>query len=322
MGPTKLIDGWGRHIDYLRISVTDRCNLNCIYCRPQGTISKLKHRDILKYEEILRIINIGVGLGISKVRVTGGEPLLRRNINSFLEQLTRIQGLTDISLTTNGIFLKKHLKAIYAAGIKRINISLDTLDPLKFKKITGFNGFDLVWESILAAHRIGFNPIKINVVAIPGLNTDELEEIARLSMQYPFHIRFIELMPCIKNQTQLLGPAILERLKTIGELQIIKTNRAANCHLYQYKNGIGKIGIICPVSNHFCKTCNRLRLTASGDLRPCLLSKRHENLKDLIRSNQSDRAIAAIFLKAVGLKPRKHNLNKSSFLHEMSAIGG
>jgi len=192
---SKLIDQYSRNLNYLRISITDRCNLHCMYCVPREDIPRLRHEDILSYEEILRLVKIGVSLGISKVRITGGEPLVRKGVYHFLEKLTRIEGLSDASLTTNGVFLKDNILKIKSAGINRINISLDTLDPKKYLKITGHDKFDQVWSGIKLAREAGFAPIKLNVVALKGINEDELVEFARLSLFNPYHVRFIEHMP-------------------------------------------------------------------------------------------------------------------------------
>ena len=191
----KLIDPYNRRLNYLRISITDRCNLRCQYCSPRHQIPKLSHEDILSYEEILRLVRIAVQLGISKVRITGGEPLVRKGVYEFIQALHQVDGICDVSLTTNGVLLKDHVDALIAAGLHRINISLDTLNPEKFKKITGVDAFDRVWEGIQKAYQGGLSPIKINTVALRHFNDNELEDIARLSFAYPFHFRFIEYMP-------------------------------------------------------------------------------------------------------------------------------
>ena len=203
MPNSKLIDKYNRNLNYLRISIIDRCNLKCIYCTPHHLIPKLPHKEILRYEEILRIVRIGVSLGISKVRITGGEPLIRKDVYDFLEQLTAIEGLLDISLTTNGVLLKDNINKIKSAGIKRINVSVDTLNRKKFMQITGYDFFDQIWEGIELARKMGFDPIKLNVVPLKGINDDELIDIARLSYTHPFHIRFIEYMPIGTNQIDI-----------------------------------------------------------------------------------------------------------------------
>ena len=326
----KLIDKYNRHLNYLRISITDRCNLQCMYCMPPGFISRLPHNEILRYEEIIRIIKVGISLGISKIRITGGEPLVRKGVYDFLEQLADMDGLRDIALTTNGVSLKDNIEKIKAAGIKRINISLDTLSRNKYKEITGHDRFDQVWEGIELAHKNGFDPIKLNMVALSGVNDDELADFARLSFSYPFHIRFIEYMPIGKSRMKygplLLVPEIKKRISTIGKLIPVKNSiNDGPAERYKFEGARGEIGFIGALSHHFCNRCNRLRLTASGQLRPCLLSDHHEDLKSLLRKGCSDEELAEIFLAAVHHKPSDHNLSTSNpekVLSQMSSIGG
>ena len=190
-----LIDRFDRKINYLRISLTDRCNLRCIYCMPPEGEKKLRHRDILRYEELLRVARIAIKLGITKIRLTGGEPLARRGVQEFIPMLTSLEGLDDVSLTTNGVLLKDNLDMLWAAGIKRINVSLDSLQRLNFKRITRFDCFSDVWEGIERAREMGFSPIKLNIVAMKGVNDSEIIDFARLALEQPYHIRFIECMP-------------------------------------------------------------------------------------------------------------------------------
>ncbi|MEJ2659021.1 MAG: GTP 3',8-cyclase MoaA [Desulfobacterales bacterium] len=327
---SKLIDRYHRNLNYLRISITDRCNLRCLYCMPRGLIPKLSHKEILRYEEILRIARVGINLGISKIRITGGEPLVRKGVDQFLKQLAKTEGIKDISLTTNGVLLKDHIHNIKAAGIKRINISLDTLNKQKFKHITGYDFFDQIWEGIELARKMGFYPIKINVVPLKGVNDDELASIAELSVLHPFHVRFIEYMPMGSNQVandrQILFPEIKKRIQSLGKL--IPVDRNTNdgpAERFKFESAQGEIGFIRPISRHFCGTCNRLRLTASGQLRPCLMSDNHEDLKSLLRKGCSDKALAKGFLRAVRHKPLEHRLTKDHHLRgsaQMCAIGG
>ena len=330
MNATKLIDNFNRHLNYLRISITDRCNLQCRYCEPQDLIPKLSHAEILTYEEILRVVRIATRLGISKVRVTGGEPLVRKGVYEFLHELTATEGLKDVSLTSNGVLLKDNLEKIQAAGISRINVSLDTLNPVKFREITGYDKFDRVWQGIEKAHQMGFYPIKLNIVALKGINDEELVEMARLSFRYPFHVRFIEYMPIGQSDfnpdSLLLAPEIKNRISAMGNLVTVQEAETDGpARRYQYEDAIGEIGFIPALSQHFCNKCNRLRLTASGQLRPCLLSDRQEDLKAAVRQNCSDQQLADIFLKAVGHKPSDHNLvdkNPARVSGQMRAIGG
>ena len=284
----------------------------------------------MRYEEILRLVRIGVRLGISKVRVTGGEPLVRKGVYDFLGQLTQIDGLSDVSLTTNGVLLKDNIKKIRSAGIKRINVSMDTLNRQKYKDITGHDMFDQVWEGIESAQKMGFDPIKINVVALNGINDDELTDIAGLSFSYPFHIRFIEYMPIgtshITIGNQLLAPEIQERIKVLGELSPVEKGiNDGPAKRYKFKGAKGEIGFIHAVSKHFCNECNRLRLTANGKLRACLLSDHQEDIKGPLRRGCLDSELADVFLRAVSHKPYDHNVvcdQPVMVAGRMSAIGG
>lgn len=331
MAVSELLDPFNRNLNYLRISVTDRCNLNCVYCNPNKLSPKLTHEDILTYEEILRIVETGVNLGIKKVRVTGGEPLTKKNIYVFLKKLATIQGLEDISLTTNGIFLKPNLAKIKDAGVKRINISLDTLDRQKFQYISGFDKFNVVWEGIEQAHKIGLAPIKLNVVALKNINDDEFIDLAKLSITYPFHIRFIEYMPIgnskIKPENQILASEIKKKICELGELKAIaNTGLDGPAERYKFKGARGEIGFIQPISKHFCKQCNRLRLTASGKLRSCLLSNHQVDIKTPLRSGCSDQELHNIFLETIRYKQLEHQLNgkqkENLSPDQMSSIGG
>jgi len=343
-----LEDPYNRRINYLRISVTDRCNLRCIYCTPAGRIEKLAHADILSYEEILRIAGAGVSSGIDKIRVTGGEPFVRKGIDSFLEKLAAMDGLRDLSLTTNGILLSRHLDRLADMGIRRLNISLDTLDPEKYRRITGQDGFDRVWRGILAAMEKGFSPIKINVVALAGINDDELTDLAALSLKYPLHVRFIEQMDCFGAPAECAGrPAltetgIREAISGLGELVACdrSTPGSGPASRYRIRRAFegsaggtlggtagktpGEIGFISPVSHHFCSRCNRLRLTADGRLRSCLLSGATTDIKGPLRSGADDAGLARIIVRAVEKKPREQGEagRSTDCGARMYAIGG
>jgi cyclic pyranopterin phosphate synthase len=327
---SKLIDNDNRQLNYLRVSITDRCNLKCIYCVPPDRIPKISHEEILRYEEILRIVRVGVSLGVSKVRITGGEPLFRKGVYDFLAQLTQIEGLLDVSLTTNGVLLKDNIAKIKSAGIRRINVSLDTLNPKKFQQITTADCFDQIWEGLELAQQMGFDPIKLNMVPLLGVNDDELTDFARLSMTRPFHIRFIEYMPMGNLQApggqQLLTPEIKKRISSLGELiPVDKRMNDGPAERFKFEGALGEIGFIRPISRHFCHTCNRLRLTASGLLRLCLLSDLHEDLKAVLRQGCSDRELADAVIRAVRHKPSQHNLVADKIdgvSAQMCAIGG
>ena len=325
----KLIDKYQRHLNYLRVSITDRCNLECVYCRPGGLIPILPHAEILSYEEILRIVGVGVKLGISKVRITGGEPLVRRGVFDFLKKLATMKGIRDLSLTTNGVLLRDNTDRIRDAGIRRINVSLDTLDPERYHRITGRDCFERVWQGIEEAHRAGLFPIKINVVALRGVNEDELTDLAALSLEYPFHVRFIEYMPMgmaadrEKGKT-MLTPEIRQRIESLGPLSPVTRGASDGpAERFRLEGARGEIGFISAISHHFCHQCNRLRLTASGQLRSCLLSDRQVDMKTPLRTGCSDDDIVAIFFDAVHHKPSAHCLaSQRKIKGQMSAIGG
>jgi cyclic pyranopterin phosphate synthase len=289
----------------------------------------MPHESILRYEEILRVVRVGVSLGIVKARVTGGEPFVRKGCCDFLEELTRIPGLSDISVTTNGVMLKRHLPRLREIGIRRLNISLDTLQPEKYKQITGVHAFSRVWDSIETALEMGFSPVKINAVALNGINDDELTELARLTYAYPVHVRFIEQMPfgeaSFSDHAPLLAPEIHNRLQRVAPLEPV--NRQKNdgpARRYRFAGALGEIGLITAVSRHFCRECNRLRLTADGRLRACLLSNQTTDIKTALRNKVSDKTLAGIFLEAVARKPEQHNLQslQANGLNRMNTIGG
>ncbi len=326
-----LVDQYDRHLNYLRISITDRCNLQCMYCMPQEGLPKLKHEEILTYEEILRLARIAIKLGVRKIRLTGGDPFMRKGVFDFLPRLIALSGLEDVSLTTNGICLRENLEKLRSFGIKRLNVSLDTLQREKYKNITGYDGFEAVWEGIGLAVKLGFHPVKVNVVVIKGLNDDEIFDFARLSFQYPFHVRFIEYMAVGVTDSDMPlhhipSSQIKEQLEGLGELiPIPKSAYGGPAERFKFRGAPGEIGIISPVTNHFCHMCNRLRLTASGGLRPCLLFDREEDLRGPLRNGASDSDLAAIFLKAASKKPHEHDSvseQTTPFSGQMSSIGG
>jgi cyclic pyranopterin phosphate synthase len=290
----------------------------------------LAHADILTYEEILRVVRVAVGLGITKVRVTGGEPLVRKGVFEFLASLRRIEGIGDLSLTTNGVLLKEHIGQIRDAGIRRINISMDTLVSRKYAWITGRHEFEKVWEGIRAAEANGFDPIKINVVALRGINDDEILDFAKLSLRHPYHIRFIEYMPMgrprLAENPLILTPEIKTRLRSLGALHPVAGGiHDGPAERYRFEGASGEVGFISALSHHFCERCNRLRLTASGCLRPCLLSENEVDLKGPLRQGCSDRCLEEIFIDSLKLKPSDHNLSedlKRKVGGQMSSIGG
>jgi cyclic pyranopterin phosphate synthase len=327
-----LIDPRNRRIDYLRVSVTDRCNLSCAYCKPRGRMKVLPHRDILQYEEIHRLVSVAVPLGISHVRITGGEPLVRRGILPFIASLRGIAGIEDISVTTNGVMLEEMAAGLRDAGIARLNISLDSLDPKRFAAITGSDTWHKVWRGIEAAERFGFHPIKINVVPVRGVNDDEVVEFARLTVDRRIHVRFIEFMPIGANDrwhTDACVPAgeIREAIeKAFGPLEPADHGKGAGpSQNYRIPRGQGVIGFISPITKHFCESCRRLRLTADGKIRPCLLSDTEIDVKSPMRGGCSDAELERLLRAALEIKPERHFVTESPGRcteRTMSRIGG
>jgi cyclic pyranopterin phosphate synthase len=328
----ELIDKNNRRINYLRLSITDRCNLRCIYCMPEEGVCFLDHDKILRYEEMLHIVRLSVKKGIRKIRLTGGEPLVRKGFIGFLRELNRIEGLEEITLTTNGILLKEFASDIKKAGVHRINISLDSLKPERFAAITGRDMFDRVWDGIRECEAQGFDPIKINVVAIKGVNDDEILDFARLTLDNPYHIRFIEHMPVGKDNSWRSDKfiSILEifnRIETIGNLSALERRNGLDgpAQNYALEGAKGKIGLIGALSNHFCAICNRLRLNADGHLRSCLFSDTEIDILTPLRNKEGDEALLALIDRSIREKPERHNLNgtgQRNCTRIMSSIGG
>jgi len=304
-----LIDNFHRVIDYIRISITDRCNLRCKYCF-DGSFNFIPHEELLSYEEIIRFVKTCAALGVTKVRLTGGEPLARKGISYLLSEINRIPGIDDISLTTNGVFLGEKILELKEAGLRRVNISLDTLKRERFSFITGVDAFDNVIMSIEKAMYAGLNPIKINTVIIKGFNDDEILDFAKLAKKFNHHIRFIEYMPFgdsdMWDSSKIITSAeIEERIKTVYELEPFTSKDKGPAKMFRINGGAGKVGFISPVSSHICSECNRLRLTASGMIRPCLFSDTEYDVKALIRGGKSDEEIKAFIRDTVGVKPEK-----------------
>jgi cyclic pyranopterin phosphate synthase len=325
-----LKDKYDRRIDYLRISITDKCNLKCIYCSPEKALKHFNMNEILTDEEIIRFIRVAHGHGLSKVRITGGEPLLRKNITGLITAI-RKTGIRDLSLTTNGLMLGSLARKLKDAGLKRVNISLDTLDADRYKGITRGGNIALVWKAIKASESAGLTPVKINAVPIRGLNDDEIESFASLTYDNNFHIRFIEFMPAVgdgmwASDKYVKSDEILKKISALGKLEPFKFRGSGPSRNFRLKGAKGVIGIISPLSDHFCKHCNRLRLTANGRLRPCLFSKETIDIKTPMRNGISDEQLEELFLQSVSAKPRGHGLQdkhiKSGLIPAMSEIGG
>ncbi len=324
---TGLSDSFQRPVDYLRISVTDRCNLRCIYCMPAEGINLLPHEDVLSYEEIHRVAATAAELGIKKVRITGGEPLVRIDLSRLIRMLAQIDAIDDIALTTNGILLAQYADELKTAGLRRVNISLDTLKPDKFKLITRGGDLDSVLEGIDAAGAAGLNPIKINAVVMAGSNDDELLDFARKTIEEGWHVRFIEHMPFnreLADSSFVPVNEMQERLAVLGELEPCTVKGNGPAKYYRLPQAKGTIGFITPVSQHFCFHCNRLRLTADGKLRPCLLSEREVDLRQPLRQGISAEELKKLIKRAVDSKPRQHKLAQGYVPQDrpFSQVGG
>ncbi|MBI4302848.1 MAG: GTP 3',8-cyclase MoaA [Chloroflexi bacterium] len=325
---TGLFDSWQRQINYLRISVTDHCNLNCVYCSA-GSVPHLPRNEILTYEEIQRLVQAAAELGINKVRLTGGEPLLRPDVCNLVRMISQAEGIDDISLTTNGIFLGKYAFELKEAGLNRVNVSLDTLRAERFRQITGQDRLGDVLAGIEAAHRAGLEPVKINMVVLRGMNDDEIIDFARTSQNKGWHVRFIEFMPFAlsngENLKTVSTQEIKERIQSLGKLEPdAGKNGNGPARYYRLSGAKGTIGFISAVTEHFCHSCNRLRLTATGQLRPCLLDDDEVNLKKALRDNASPEELKQLIQKAVSIKRERHHLNeglspRSGLMHQ---IGG
>jgi GTP 3',8-cyclase len=306
---SKLVDTFDRTIDYIRISVTDRCNLRCKYC-VDGSFGFISHTEILSYEEILRFVRIVAGLGVRKVRLTGGEPLARKGISHLLKEINSIEGIEDISLTTNGVFLGEKIMELKDAGLKRVNISLDTLKRDRFAYITGVDAIDDVLMSIEKAMYAGLDPIKINTVIIKGFNDDEILSFVKAARKWNHHVRFIEFMPfgdaSLWNSTEIITSQQIEDvIRRSFDLTLSTHNDKGPARMFDIAGGSGKVGFISPVSTHICSECNRIRLTSSGMIRPCLFSDTEYDVKALLRGGKSNDEIKAFVREVVRVKPEK-----------------
>ena len=321
----ELIDSFGRRINYLRISVTDRCNLRCIYCMPPEGIPLIPHSEILSYEEISRVVQVAAKLGINKIRLTGGEPLVRAELPNLVEMLSQIEGIDEVSLTTNGTLLKKYAFELKQAGLKRINISLDTLKADRFHYITRLGKLKDVLEGIEAARDAGFNSIKINTVVMRGINDDEVLNFANMTYKEEWHIRFIELMPFANVADFVPSDEIRQHIMSLGLLEpCLPITGNGPAKYYRLPGAGGTIGFISPMTEPFCPSCNRMRLASYGQLCPCLLSDDGVDLKGPLRNNASMQEIKQLILNAVASKPAHHRLAEGivPMKRNMSQIGG
>jgi len=328
------VDAYNRPISYLRISVTDRCNLRCVYCMPPEGVAWRPHDDILRYDEIETVARAAAELGISKVRLTGGEPLVRLGIVDLVRMLARIPGIDDLAMTSNGTLLARHAPQLAAAGLQRVNVSLDTLRPERFRRITRRGQLEDVLAGMAAARQAGLTPVKINTVVIRDMNDDEVIDFASKTVTDGWHVRFIELMPV--GNGGLIDDAWRKRVVTaaeirgkveaaLGELQPARISAGGGpARTYRLPGARGTLGFITPISDHFCYRCNRLRLTADGQLRPCLLSDHEIDLRTPLRRGADVAEIKALLLEGIGDKPLQHHLAECRWPEKrvMSEIGG
>jgi cyclic pyranopterin phosphate synthase len=324
-------DSFARPINYLRVSVTDRCNLRCVYCMPAEGIELRSHDEILSYEEIARVVRAAASIGITKIRLTGGEPLARLGLPSLVRMIAAVPGIDDISMTTNGTLLARHADELAAAGLHRVNVSLDTLQPDRFRHITRRGTLADVWAGIEAAKRAGLRPIKLNVVAIRGMNEDEMTDFAQMTIPSPWHVRFIEVMPLGANAAWA-GDGYLPMTEVRGRIEAAfgplepvggpAGNGPARYH--RISGAVGTLGFITPVSEHFCFSCNRLRLTADGKLRPCLLSDIEIDLRTPLRAGATLEELADLLVSGIRNKPGGHRLalGETPQSRVMAEIGG
>jgi cyclic pyranopterin phosphate synthase len=334
MGPMQkpvLRDVHGRQIRNLRISVTDRCNFRCVYCMPKDP-HWMPHENIMTFEEIERFARVAVSAGIEKIRLTGGEPTARRDFPKLVGMVARVEGLRDLSMTTNGMLLRQQAGPLWDAGLRRINISLDTLKEEKFVHIARRDAFPEVMAGIEEAKRRGFSPLKINMVVMRGHNEDEVGAFAKLSREGPYHVRYIEFMPLdgdgIWSRDKVVPAAeILDRIRReVGDLETVSEGTLSDpARLFRFKDGQGDIGMIASVSEPFCFACDRIRITADGKIRTCLFSHGETDVLKLMRAGADDAAIAKTIVDAVWRKEAGHGINDPGFLQPkraMYAIGG
>jgi len=327
-----LIDSFGRIHTNLRISVTDRCNIRCFYCMPAENVQFMQRRELLTFEEIERFARVAVKLGVRKVRLTGGEPLVRKDLHRLVASLAAIPEIRDLGLTTNGILLSDQADDLFRAGLRRINISLDTLDPDKFLRITRRGGFERVVEAIRLAKRIGFQPVKVNAVAMRGLTEDDIVPLGHFARDADVEVRFIEFMPldadnAWEREKVLRASDILETLtqQIMPLAPRAERDPKSPAQEFVFQDGRGRIGLIASVSQPFCEQCNRFRLTAEGKLRNCLFGDAETDIKSIMRSGGSDTQIAEAVRSSIAAKAEGHEINAARFIQPkrpMYLIGG
>lgn len=327
-----ITDSYNRKIEYLRISITDRCNMRCTYCMPPEGVKLIPHYEILHYGEIREIVRAGALLGIKSVRLTGGEPTIRRDLARLVSMLKEVEGIEEVTLTTNALLLSKLAKELKESGLDRINISLDSLRPDRFSEITRGGDLKAVLAGIEAALAEDLSPVKLNAVVIPGFNDDEIEDMARLSIDRPLHVRYIEFMPIgdIKYHSEkkfIRTAELIERLSKAFDLETADKGAGMGpAKTYKIKGGQGTLGFITSMSDHFCASCNRVRLSSDGWLRSCLFNEKlGVDMKTPLRQGASLEELKGLFMQAVGIKPEWHELDRRAgldFERTMSQIGG
>lgn len=326
-----LSDQFSRPITYLRISVTDRCNLRCVYCMPEAGLPWIPKADILSYEEIATVVRAAAAVGVRSIRLTGGEPLIRRDLDRLVRMLAAIPGIDDIALSTNGILLAEQAQRLRDAGLTRANISLDTLDPERFERIARRPGLEAVLAGIDAAFAAGLGPIKLNCVVMRGQNDDEVAAFAELTRTRPLAVRFIEVMPVEENvaghlSEYISATEILDRIRAIGDLQPVAGPRGNGpARYYAFDGAPGSVGVISPLSHDYCDTCNRVRLSADGRLKLCLFGDHHIDFRTALRDGADEATLISLFRGAMYVKPERHHLDvgqTASVMRALSEIGG
>jgi cyclic pyranopterin phosphate synthase len=326
-----LVDGWGREIKSVRVSVTDRCNFRCRYCMPAEGLEWLPRDEVLSFEEISRLVGVMGAMGVEEVRLTGGEPLVRRDVPELVRMLAGTPGVNDLSLTTNGILLDRLAGPLVEAGLRRVNVSLDSLSHVRFAEITRRDALDRVLRGLEEAERYPeLRPIKVNCVAIRGFTEEEVPALAELARRKPYVVRFIEFMPLDADEVWrgdevLAGAEIRALIEERWPLVEIPAKASSTARRYRFEDGAGEIGFVNPVSEPFCSSCDRIRLTADGQLRTCLFSRREWDLKAPLREGASDSELAELIRWAVRHKELKHRINEPGFVRasrSMSQIGG
>ena len=323
-----LRDSFGRKVDYLRLSVTDRCDLRCVYCMPPEGIPLKPVSEILAYDELVRTVRVAVALGVRKIRITGGEPLVRRGIVPFVRQVAAVPGVLDLAMTTNGTALPDMAEPLREAGLSRVNVSLDTIRRDRFAEITRRDALPRVLSGVEAAVRAGLSPVKINVVLLPGLSLPEVDDFLALAKEMPVSVRFIERMPigCSPSEAFVSAGGVQERILSLAGVREGRNRGPSPAVTYEVPGFAGDLGVISPVSRKFCERCNRLRVTADGRLRGCLFGCETLDLRTVLRSGRGDKAVADLLRAAVRAKPEGHDLCGSgddpSAAEPMSRVGG